>query len=105
MSQRIPISFARPGMIVAAEVCDEQGRTLCGPGTELSGELLEKFSKLGVKFITVEGHPVDFPWEKPLEKDLLLLEARFAKVAGDKRLLMLKEVIRRHWLETRKENG
>ncbi len=104
MRQRIPVSLARPGMIVAAEVRDEMGRTLCGPGTELNSELLEKFTKLGVKFVTVEGHPVDFPWERPLEKDLLLLEARFAKVANDPQLLVLKEIIRNYWLETRQDN-
>ncbi len=101
MRQRIPVSLAKPGMKVAAEVRDEMGRTLCGPGTELNAELLEKFSKLGVKFITVEGHPVNFPWERPLEKDLLLLEARFAKVKNDKTLCLLKNIIRQYWLETR----
>ncbi len=104
MRQRIPVSLAKPGMKVAAEVRDEMGRTLCGPGTELNAELLEKFSKLGVKFVTVEGHPITFPWERPLEKDLKLLEARFAKVARDERLLKLKEIIRNYWLETRKED-
>ena len=101
MSQRIPLNLASPGMVVAAEVKDEQGRTLCGPGTELTAELLDKFERLGVKFITVEGHPINFPWERPLEEDLKLLEARFAKVRNDPHLTLLKEVIRRHWLEKR----
>ncbi len=103
MRQRIPISLAQPGMITASEVKDEQGRTLCGPGTELNAEVLQKFARLGVKFITVEGHPINFPWERPLEEELRLLEARFEKVKDDPHLMLLKKVIRNYWLETKSD--
>lgn len=101
--QKIPIFLAKPGMKIAAEVKDEQGRTLCGPGTELDQSLIERLEKMGSKFLVVEGHPIKFPWERPLEEELRLLEERFSRVAGDKRLQMLKEVIREFWQRSRGE--
>ncbi len=100
--QKIPIFLAKPGMKTAAEVKDDQGRTLCGPGVELDPALLEKFQKMGVRYLVVEGHPVDLPWERPLEEELRLLEERFAHT-DDPHLLMIKEVIKAHWLKSRRE--
>ncbi|WP_033396206.1 hypothetical protein [Thermodesulfatator atlanticus] len=91
--QRIPIEMAKAGMILAKDVTDEAGRVLCGPETELTTELIEKFKAMGVKFVSVKGHPIDFPWERPYEEEIKLLEARFAKVADDPRLISLKKII------------
>ncbi|AEH44403.1 hypothetical protein Thein_0521 [Thermodesulfatator indicus DSM 15286] len=93
MKQKIPLSYAKPGMVLAEEVADDKGRVLCGPETELSQGLIEKFSSMGIKFVTVKGHPVDLPWEKPLEEELKELEERFGKVVDDKRLMALKALI------------
>ena len=99
--QKIPLKMATPGMKLAKEVVDDQGRVLCHPGTELDASLLEKFERLGVKFVTVEGHPINFPWERPLKEELSLLEKRFLRVKDDERLLMIKEVLRQYFLENR----
>jgi len=101
--QKIPIFLAKAGMKLAAEVKDDQGRTLCGPGVELDQSLIERFEKMGVKFLVVEGRPVKFPWDRSLQEDLELLEKRFAKVASDKRLEMIKETIRTFWQKSRGE--
>jgi len=102
--QKIPLSMAQPHMKLAKEVLDKQGRVLCNPGETLEQGLIEKLQKLGVKYITVEDHPIHFPWDRPLEKELKLLEARFIKVKGDPRLQMLKEVIKSYWTASRRED-
>ncbi|OAG27608.1 hypothetical protein [Thermodesulfatator autotrophicus] len=93
MKQKIPLSYAQPGMILAEEVSDDKGRVLCGPETELTQSLIEKFSSMGIKFVMVKGHPVDLPWEKPLEEELKEIEERFSKVKSDERLMALKRLI------------
>ncbi len=99
--QKIPIFLAKPGMRLASEVKDGQGRVLCASGVDLDQELIERFKRLGVKFIRVNGRPIQFPWDRPLEEELKLLEERFAHVKEDKVLQMLKDVIRNYWLKTR----
>ncbi len=88
--QRLPLSYLKPGMVTAEEVRDEQGRTLCPAGTPLNAELLERFGKMGVRFVTVKGKPVSFSWEKTLEEELAELERRFER-ARHPFLLKLKE--------------
>jgi len=46
------------------EVIDTNGRVLCGKGVELTEDHIKRFEELGVNFVTVEGNPVKFPWEK-----------------------------------------
>ncbi|MBX6422295.1 hypothetical protein [Thermosulfurimonas sp. F29] len=77
--QRLPLSYVKPGMIVAQEVRDEKGRVLCPEGTRLTEDLLERFYRMGVRFVTVKGRPVEFPWEKTLEEELSELEKRFSR--------------------------
>ncbi len=103
--QKIPIFLAKPGMKLATEAKDAQGRVLCASGVELDQRLIETLERLGVKFIWVEGRPVKFPWDKPLKEELKLLENRFSRVIKDKRLQMLKEIIRDYWLKTRGEES
>ena len=88
--QRLPINYLKPGMITAEEVRDDKNRVLCAAGTKITPELLEKFSKMGVRFVTVKGRPVNFPWERPLEEELSELEKRFSQ-AKHPFLLELKE--------------
>ncbi|NPB09612.1 MAG: hypothetical protein GXO17_04590 [Thermodesulfobacteria bacterium] len=101
--QKIPLDMAQPGMKLAQDVTDDKGRVLCGAGVALEAPLIEKFKQLGVRFVTVEGHPVDFPWERPLKEELALLEERFSRVTHDERLMKLKEIIKKYWLSTRSE--
>ncbi len=90
--QRIPLNYLKPGMVTAEEVRDEKGRVLCAPGTKVTPELIEKLVKMGVRFVTVEGKPVKFPWEKSLEEELRELEVRFSR-AKHPFLLELKKAI------------
>ncbi|OAQ21715.1 hypothetical protein [Thermosulfurimonas dismutans] len=91
--QRLPLNYLKPGMITAEEVKDEKGRVLCPTGTKISPELLERFSRMGVQFVTVKGRPVNFPWEKSLEEELSELEKRFSQ-AKHPFLVELKESLK-----------
>ncbi len=102
--QKIPLSLARTDMKLAKEVADQEGRVLCSSGVVLERNLIEKLQRLGVKFVTVEGHPIQFPWERPLTEDLKLLRARFSKVKDDPRLQVLHEAIKSYWITMRKED-
>lgn len=91
--QRLPLSYLRPGMKTYEEVVDANGRVLCGKGVEITEELLRKFEEFGVQFVTVEGTPVNLPWERTLEEEIKALEERFKEVK-DENLLKLKTILR-----------
>ena len=90
-------------MRTAREVRDEKGRVLCPAGTVFTPELLERLGKMGVDYVTVEGHPVEFSWEKSLEEELAALERRFS-AARHPFLLELKEVLREVLQELHRES-
>ncbi len=102
--QRLPLSYIKPGMKTFEEVYDSNGRVLCGKGVKLTGEHLQKFQELGVKYITVEGTPVKLPWEKSLEEELQDLEKRFEGI-NDENLIAIKELIRELLLEKHKASN
>lgn len=67
-------------MVAAEEVKDDKGRVLCSADTPLTADLIERLGRMGVRFVTVKGRPVSFPWEKPLEEELEALEKRLEGV-------------------------
>jgi len=91
--QRLPLSYLRPGMKTYEEVYDAQGRVLCGKEVELTEEMLKRFAELGVSYVTVQGRPVELPWEVSLEEELSALEERFRGIE-DETLLQIKEIIK-----------
>ncbi len=101
--QRIPLSLAQPGMVVAREVAGKDGKVLCGAGIELTGDLIQRLSRTGISSVVVEGHPVSLPGEKGLKERLRELDARFSRVKEDPVLRALMKLIAEHWIE--KERG
>ena len=100
--QRIPIDLATPGMKLAKPVANDRGIVLCGPGTELTEEIITRLSDMGAKRITVEGHPVDTgDSEKSLGQKIDELHARFRKVEGDPLMRKIKDI----FLERLKERA
>lgn len=57
--QKIPISLAAPGMVLAKAILRENGQVLVGEGTELSESLVNRLGSMKVDAITVQGHPVN----------------------------------------------
>lgn len=91
--QRLPLSYIRPGMRTYEEVIDANGRVLCGRGVELTEEHIKRFEDFGVSFVTVEGKPIELPWEKTLEEELKDLEERFEGIR-DENLLEIKRIFK-----------
>lgn len=91
--QRIPMELAAAGMKLAKLVKNKRGMTLCGAGTELTEEIIERLSDMEVKRITVEGHPVDTQdTEKGFSQQIDELNARFRFVEGDPLMRKIKNV-------------
>jgi hypothetical protein len=92
--QKIPLELAAAGMKLAKPVENERGMTLCGPGTELTGEIIARLSGMGVKRITVEGHPVDTGEKvKSLSEQIEELDGRFRLVEGDVLMRKIRNTI------------
>ncbi len=100
--QRLPLYYIKPGMKTYEEVIDPNGRVLCGKGVELTEEHIKRFEEFGVSFITVEGKPVQLPWEKTLEEELKELEERFEGIT-DENLLEIKRIFKEFLEEKNKE--
>ncbi|NVM23056.1 MAG: hypothetical protein HWN68_14895 [Desulfobacterales bacterium] len=91
--QKIPINLAAPGMKLAKSVANDRGIVLCGPGTELTEEIIARLSDMGVKRITVKGRPVDTgEEEKSIGQQIEELHARFTKVEGDPLMRRVKDI-------------
>jgi len=97
--QRLPLSLAAPGMKLAREVATPEGKVLCGPGLELTEDLITRLERSGIGVVTVEGHPVRLPGELSISQRLKELEARFSKVKDDPVLRALMRLIGEYWVE------
>ena len=89
--QKILTAMAAAGMVLAKDVQTEEGRVLCGKGTELDQNLIDRLQRMEISHITVEGHPLKLEGEKSLEQELYDLERRFHKVSNIPPLMYLKK--------------
>lgn len=71
------------------------GPPICGPGTLLTELLIDRFDLMGVKSITVEGHPVQAEGEETFEEQLSSLDRRFKHLEGNKDMMMLKDIFKK----------
>jgi len=101
--QQILIAQAGDGMILARDVESEEGRVLCGKGTELSACLVERLKKMEVTHVAVEGHPVVDENEKTLKEELFDIEQRFKRVKHIPPLVHLKKRIMERAVKAREE--
>ena len=90
-------------MTLAKDVETEEGRVLCGKGTELSGCLVERLKKMDVSHVTVEGHPVEDENEKSLEQELFEIQRRFSRVKHIPPLVHLKKRLMERAVAAREE--
>jgi len=89
--QQILTLQAKDGMTLAKDVMTSEGRVLCGKGTLLTAALIERFLKMDIVQVTVDGHPVSVPGEKSLQEELLEIEERFSEVKSVPPLMYLKK--------------
>ncbi len=91
--QKIPLELATAGMQLAKLVNNKRGMPLCSAGTELTENIIARLSNMGVKRITVEGHPVDTEdREKSLSQQIDERHARFKYVEGDPLMRKIKDI-------------
>ncbi len=100
--QQILTLQAEEGMVLAKEV-EVEGRVLCGKGTELTGKIIDRFQKMDVVHITVEGHPVQVEGEKSLKEELRAMEKRFSRVKNVPPLTYLKKKLMQKLVISRRQ--
>jgi len=89
--QEILINQADKGMVLARDVTNQDGRVLCGKGTELTDTLIERLKKIEITHVAVQGHPVTVEGERTLEEELQAIEKRFSRVSDTPPLMFLKK--------------
>lgn len=95
--QKIPISLAAAGMVLAKEIRkddDDISPPICGKGVALTESLISRLERMGVQAVTVEGHPVRTDDDKSVDELLQGLDRRFSKVEGDPLMMNLKAIYR-----------
>jgi len=99
--QQILTLQAKEGMVLAKDVMTAENRVLCGKGTPLTASLIERFLKMDIVQVTVEGHPISSPGEKTLQEELHDIEARFSEVQKVPPLVYLMKRIMKNLAESR----
>ena len=56
--QRIPVTEAQAGMILAKPVQRDNGMTILGKGTELSQSVIDRLTRMDIAHVVVQGHPL-----------------------------------------------
>ena len=101
--QKILTAQSGEGMVLAKDVETPEGRVLCGKGTVLEQNLIDRLQRMEISYITVEGHPVEVEGEKSLEQELRDMEVRFSKVTKIPPLMYLKKRLRELLIASRSE--
>lgn len=99
--QDILTAMAGEGMILAKDVETGEGRVLCGKGTVLTANLIERLKRMEISHVLVEGHPVQVEGEKTLDEELHDLELRFSRVKDIAPLMYLKKKLRERLIASR----
>ena len=73
MKKCIPIIDAEEGMVLAREVANEKGMTLCAEGTPLTDDLIERFNQMAITDIYVENN------EQLTEEDYAAIKQKLEK--------------------------
>lgn len=98
--QRIPLSLARPGMVLAKPVLRENGLVLVAENSSLSESLLERLERMEIGMVTVQGHPVDLgdSGENPYSMRLKRLDHLFRRHGQDAWMQKVLEHVRQYLL-------
>ena len=99
--QQILTAQAEEGMILAKDVLTQEGRVLCGKGTEMTNALIDRLLKMDMVNVTVEGHPVVIEGEKSLKEELQDIDLRFSRVEKITPLMYLKKIIKEKLVASR----
>jgi hypothetical protein len=92
--QRIPLSLAKPGMILDKPLLRDNGLVLVAEGTELSESLLMRLANMDIETVVVKGNPVDMNGAgggSSFSQRAERLDHLFRKYQADPFMLKLKE--------------
>jgi hypothetical protein len=82
--QKVPITLASPGMVLAKPIMNDKGMPLCAEGTELTEMLIDRLRAMNITVLTVKGHPLGGDsTTRTLEERIAEIEERFIQVKGD----------------------
>jgi hypothetical protein len=98
--QKIPLSLAEPGMILAKPVLREGGLVLVAEGTELSEALLGRLKSMEIEAVTVEGAPVNLDGpggDASAVARLARLDHLFRRLAVDPFMARVKEALHQYF--------
>ncbi len=98
--QKIPLSLARPGMLLAEPICSASGMIIIGKGRELSDSLLARLRTMEVGWVLVES--VEIP-EQGSESSVwseraARLDHLFRRHAGDAWMDEMKDSLKSYFL-------
>lgn len=94
--QKIPLTLAKPGMILAKPVTRPDGIAVAAAGSELSQGILDRFDTMGVSHVVVEGEPVNLdgaPGGTSYDKRLERLDFLFRKYPEDKWMGQIRRLL------------
>jgi len=93
--QRIAISKAKPGFILAEPAESDHGQVICGAGTELTETLIGRLVNFGVSRISVEGKPIAIAGSQlSADEQRTALDRCFMHHTDNALMIELKQVFR-----------
>ncbi len=98
--QKIPLSLARPGMLLAEPVCNVSGMIVIGKGRELSDSLLARLKTMEVGWVLVESAEIpeqgseSSVWSERAAR----LDHLFRRHAGDAWMDEVKDSLKSYFL-------
>lgn len=95
MEQRILVTQAAPGMILARPVHLPDRMVLVGEGAILTETMIGQLMARGIKRIVVRGQPLAAPGRASWEERARQLAERFSRVDGDPFMHALHDVVAR----------
>ncbi len=93
--QRILVTQAGAGMILARPVMLQDKMVLVGTGGQLTDEMIAKLMKRGIKRIHVRGNPIPSPGHDDWQERLKRLYERFERVQHVPFMAALRQVVER----------
>jgi hypothetical protein len=93
--QRILVTQAAPGMVLARPVLLPDRMVLVGEGAELSEQLISQLMTRGIKRIVVRGHPFAGSNTVDWDERVRQLDERFSRVRSTPFMSALRDVVAR----------
>lgn len=95
MEQRILVTQAAPGMVLARPVQLPDRMVLVGEGAQVTEQLIGQLISRGIKRIVVRGTPIASPGKQDWATRIAQLDERFSRVRNRPFMSALRDVVAR----------